>query len=472
MSDFEFPSEQLSGATISQIAKTNFSLIETVSVPGKELVRKRLLWDANEEDFKQKRERFNREVELIQSLNFPFIVDIVESFDYKIEADSAPVPAYTMELATGNLEEIWHENGGAASWKYHGAEYLSQLNHAAFALAFLHAAGILHRDFKPRNLLHFPDGTLRLGDFGSASALELSELDDDQSLTRTSTHLHSKGFAAPEQMHGLKYAQKQSDVFSFGATLFFLITGDTPLFNREADKQRMEGYPEPLQNFVLRCIELDIADRFDDGVELTIAYRQMYQQLVREFGYPPIGLPSSLVEAHARILVRGEDRLVPLLPAVFGRVNTPLSLYCEFYEPRALRAFVKASTKEPIYKSFLQFNEKFSETRAWSDTEQVGRFYRILLRELKATDRYVFETHEGHAFAYQLAFTLLDVSYRLHRFEGGREFVRLFAGADPILPGELLESILADCPGGKDFLLTDVDFTRIPLNPYVATVLS
>ena len=133
---------------------------------------------------------------------------------------------------------------------------------------------------------------------------------------------------------------------------------------------------------------------------------------------------------------------------------------------------MKASTKEPIYKSFLQFNEKFSETRAWSDTEQVGRFYRILLRELKATDRYVFETHEGHAFAYQLAFTLLDVSYRLHRFEGGREFVRLFAGADPILPGELLESILADCPGGKDFLLTDVDFTRIPLNPYVATVLS
>ena len=101
-----------------------------------------------------------------------------------------------------------------------------------------------------------------------------------------------------------------------------------------------------------------------------------------------------------------------------------------------------------------------------------GRLYSDLLRESKGADRDVFGTREGHAFAYKLAFTLLDVAYRLHRFEGGREFVRLFAGADPILSEELLESILADCPGGKDFLLTDVNFTRIQLNPDVATVLS
>ena len=472
VSDFEFPTEQLSGATIRQIAKTNFSLIETVSVPGRELVRKRLLWDSDEEVFKQKRERFKREVELIQSLNFPFIVQIVESFDYRIETGSSPVPAYTMEPATGSFEQTWRKNGGAAGWETHKSEYLSQLNLAAFALAFLHTAGIIHRDFKPQNLLHFPNGSLQLSDFGSASALDLSETDDDQSLTRTSTQLHTAGFAAPEQMRGLKYAQKQSDVFSFGATLFFLITGDAPQFSSEANKQQLTGHPEPIKNFVLQCIELDIANRFADGVELTLAYRQMYQKLFHDFDYPPIGIPSSLVEAHARILTRGEDRLAPLIPAVFGKAKTPLSLYCEYYEPRALKTFAKASAIEPLYRSFLQFNEKFSETRAWSDAEQVGSLYRILLKELKATDRHVVETGRGRAFARQLAYTLLDVSARLHRFEGGREFLRLFSSEDPILPGELLASILNDHQDGKKFLLTDVDFTRISFNPDVESLLS
>jgi predicted ATPase len=140
--------------------------------------------------------------------------------------DAAGAPALVMPLVRGpSLRERLAEGLGAEAREAIALGLLS-------GLAAAHAAGLVHRDVKPANVLlgEGPEGlTALLADFGLVGALE----GDGEALTRTGAGLGTPGYMAPEQLADAKRADARADVFSAGVTLYQLFTGRRPFPQRE-----------------------------------------------------------------------------------------------------------------------------------------------------------------------------------------------------------------------------------------------
>ncbi|GAA3644035.1 hypothetical protein GCM10022267_33170 [Lentzea roselyniae] len=108
------------------------------------------------------------------------------------------------------------------------------------ALEAAHAAGIVHRDVKPSNIMVLPDGRVKLADFGIARAM------DDPGLTATGGIMGSPGYMAPELFAG-KPPSPASDLWALGATMFHAIEGRAP-FQRDTTAATMHAimYEEPV----------------------------------------------------------------------------------------------------------------------------------------------------------------------------------------------------------------------------------
>lgn len=102
-------------------------------------------------------------------------------------------------------------------------EAIAAIRQACAALGVAHAAGLVHRDVKPDNLILRNDGVLKLIDLGIAK-----NLSDDQGLTQTGIVSGTPHYISPEQIEGCKDLDGRADVYSLGATLFHLVTGETP----------------------------------------------------------------------------------------------------------------------------------------------------------------------------------------------------------------------------------------------------
>ncbi|MDX3656220.1 serine/threonine-protein kinase [Streptomyces sp. ID05-26A] len=135
------------------------------------------------------------------------------------------------------------------------------------ALEAAHAAGIVHRDVKPSNIMVLPDGRVKLADFGIARAM------DDPGLTATGGIMGSPGYMAPELFAG-KLPSPASDLWALGATMFHAVEGRSP-FQRDTTAATMHAimYEEP----VLRRTRGPLADTImalltqDDTRRLTAA---------------------------------------------------------------------------------------------------------------------------------------------------------------------------------------------------------
>jgi len=133
---------------------------------------------------------------------------------------------------------------------------------AARALEYAHYRGVVHRDFKPSNLMITKLGEVKLMDFGIARDMAFDDL------TRPGTALGTPSYMSPEQIMGER-VDFRSDIFSFGIVLYQILTGQKPFLDDETrsvmQKILSEPYTKPrslfpdipygLQSIVTRCLE-------------------------------------------------------------------------------------------------------------------------------------------------------------------------------------------------------------------------
>jgi serine/threonine protein kinase len=146
------------------------------------------------------------------------------------------------------------------------------------ALGVAHAAGIVHRDVKPANVMLTPDGRTKLMDLGIARSI------DGESITRASSILGTAGYVSPEQARGDPVDQR-SDIYSLGCVMYEMLTGRQPF---RADDPVAVAYkhvheppalptsvepsvPSSLEAVTLRAMEKDPAERFQTVADMTSA---------------------------------------------------------------------------------------------------------------------------------------------------------------------------------------------------------
>jgi eukaryotic-like serine/threonine-protein kinase len=155
--------------------------------------------------------RFRAEARAAAGLLHPNIVNV---FDQGV----AGLPFIVMEYVDGpSLRDVLTQRGRLTP-----AEVLAIAEPVGRALARAHAAGVIHRDVKPENVLIASDGTPKVADFGIARAIA------ETSHTATGTLVGSVHYMPPELMGGVE-ATARSDQYSFGVMLFELLTGRKPL---------------------------------------------------------------------------------------------------------------------------------------------------------------------------------------------------------------------------------------------------
>src|SRR5262249_1935891 len=220
---------------------------------------------------------FQREAQVIAALNHPNIASI-----YELE-ETAELRWLVLELVTGETLEEHLKRGPLAI-----REALSIAGQICHALEAAHDKGIIHRDLKPANIKITPDGTVKLLDFGLASALELNPKTTELGLSptlpapgRIPSHAGTAAYMSPEQFQW-KTINKQVDVWAFGCVLFEMVTGKCPFFARtlqdtatsileaEPDWSLLDFAPRQLLNLMRRCLEKDRAVRLQDIADARI----------------------------------------------------------------------------------------------------------------------------------------------------------------------------------------------------------
>ncbi|KUN80709.1 bifunctional serine/threonine-protein kinase/ABC transporter substrate-binding protein [Streptomyces griseoruber] len=195
------------------------------------------------------RERFRREADTARRMTSPWVAPLVDA-DPEAEQPwlaTAFVPGPSLAEAVAA-----HGPLPAGTLRVLGARL-------AEALRELHAAGLVHRDVKPGNVLLALDGP-RLIDFGVARDPE------DTSLTSTGVVVGTPGFLSPEQARGARESGPAGDVFSLGCVLAYAATGRPPfgtgaldalLYRTAHDAPDLEGVPREIAQVVGGCLEKD-----------------------------------------------------------------------------------------------------------------------------------------------------------------------------------------------------------------------
>jgi Tol biopolymer transport system component len=218
--------------------------------------------------------RFQREAEVLASLNHPHIAHI-----HGLER-SGGTTALVMELVEGPTLADRIARGAIPV-----DETLAIARQIAEALEAAHEQGIIHRDLKPANIKVRDDGTVKVLDFGLAKALEpkVSSADVADAPTITSPAMTQAGvilgtaaYMSPEQAKG-RAVDKRADIWAFGCVLYEMLRGarlfasdSVPetlglIFSREPDLTKLpEATPPRVRALIARCLVKDPRQRLRD----------------------------------------------------------------------------------------------------------------------------------------------------------------------------------------------------------------
>jgi serine/threonine-protein kinase len=228
------------------------------------------------------RVRFRREIEAVAGLRHPNLVTVYEVGEH------AERPFYSLEyLDGGSLEKQ------AGRRPHPPAEAAELVETLARVMHVVHGQGIVHRDLKPANVLlaggsvALPEGaappltwwTPKISDFGLSR-----RLDSHEGPTLSGAVLGTPGYMAPEQAAGhSREVGPEADVYSLGAILYHLLTGQPPFLGLTAyetirlvaagdvvsPRQREPGCPPEIEFICLKCLEKIPSRRYATALDLA-----------------------------------------------------------------------------------------------------------------------------------------------------------------------------------------------------------
>ena len=308
--------------------------------------------------------RFRREASTVATIRHPSILNV-----YDFAAPAGEEPGYIVsELIEGpGLRSVTEGRGGRLR-----PEVAAMIvTRVAEALGATHAAGIVHRDVKPDNVLIDRAGghaRVVLTDFGVA---HISNMD---TMTATGAVLGSPQYMSPEQARSEEVGAT-SDVFSLGVMLYQLCTGHLPFSGKDPlavitailrGQYRRPSEIEPrvgpdLEKVIVRCLQSEPAARFPDGKAVAAALRAALddtrvaahledeETALRRFFDDPEAFEAALAAPVAQLAVAAAERAWKSgqLPRALAELGRALAYQPEHAEAKALLARLNARRARP-----------------------------------------------------------------------------------------------------------------------------
>ena len=230
------------------------------------------------------RDRFEREAHIAALLRSPYSVRLLDfgavDGTYFLVMEFVEGTNLSHELAQGPLDPVRALRIGID---------------VARALEEAAARGVVHRDIKPDNIMLTLDGRVKLTDFGIARQA------GGAGLTSAGAFVGTPAYAAPEQAVG--EADQRSDIYSLGATLYCMLTGQPPFTggsayeimrqhqSSEVPMEPLAGLPNAITFPLRRCLEKDPRDRYPTAAELAGALERGLASYLRSGPTSPAARP-------------------------------------------------------------------------------------------------------------------------------------------------------------------------------------
>ncbi len=219
-------------------------------------------------------DQFKREMAVIATLEHPNIVRFLDS------GSDEGTFFFVMEYCDGgSLADVARKNGGTLSWPTLRPWALQALE----GLAAAHKEGFVHRDIKPHNIL-IHQNQAKVSDFGLAKNFQKAGL---SGMSMTGHYAGTPVFMPPEQITNFKYVKPVSDVWSFAASIYQLLTGKFPYrFDPKRDpidvilndnpvpiRDRLPSLAKGLAAVIDKALVRNPKDRFPDAGKLLAGIR-------------------------------------------------------------------------------------------------------------------------------------------------------------------------------------------------------
>ena len=271
------------------------------------------------------RHRFLREGRIANHVRHDGIVSVL---DDDVAEDGSPF--LVMELLEG---ESFCARAARTGNKLSFDVVLLLTDQVLDALAAAHDKGIVHRDIKPENLFVTTDARVKVLDFGIAHLEE--PLDTQLRATQVGLAMGTPAFMAPEQARGRwDLVGPESDLWSLGATMFTLLTGDFVHAKESLHESlaatitqpapslaaALPGAPPRVVEIVDRALQLKLADRWHDAREMQAAVRAAYREMTGEDTPPLPARRTTADDSGAHRVVSRRD--LPTIARAVGTISS------------------------------------------------------------------------------------------------------------------------------------------------------